>query len=162
VSLQVLFIWHQPHLSLASQKLKEPLAEEITQIYKEESTRISSTLSSISRIPLQTSDVSATNRIDLSELVRLRAAHQTVQARKGVRNSKRASETTLQPQEVDEFSEFRKARHEIVQRFHQLLRDADAEGERVGTGLHRKAVWNTSNGNTLNAEKAAAGRTRTV
>jgi len=115
-------------------------------------------LSSVSRGPSQTLAINAAvRRIDLSELVRLRAIHQTAQARNGVRNSKKVSAATPQPQDISEPSEFRNTQREIIQRFHQVLRDADAEGERVGTGLHRNAIWGTANGNTLNAETAAAG-----
>jgi len=119
-------------------------------------------LSPVSRGPSQTLPVNVVSRIDLSELVRLRTIHQTTQACNGVHNSKKAPATTSQHQEVGKPSEFQNTQHEIIQRFHQLLRDADAKGEWVGTGLHRSAIWGTTKGNTLNAEKVAAGRASKV
>lgn len=103
-----------------------------------------------------------TNNIDFSELVKLRAAHETLQARNSVRNSTRATKSTEDAHSIDEPSDFRQARKEIVQKFHQLLRDADAEKERVGTGLHRSHMWAGESGNALNAAKVAEDRAKEV
>jgi len=64
--------------------------------------------------------------------------------------------------EAEDKSDFKYARQQIVKQFYQLLRDADLEGERVGTGLHRNHVWAGPSGNSLNAEKVAEGRTKKV
>lgn len=155
-----------------SQGLEEPTDEQIFQAHREESVRISATLLAIPR----TQSSSATNAqsnsssslLEFSGLVELRAAHETLQARNGVRNSGREVTTTNVsssaegPSEVSNKSDFKHARQQIVKQFYQLLRDADAEGERVGTGLHRSHVWVGPSGNSLNAAKAAEGRTKTV
>ena len=143
--------------------------EEITHTYHKESQQISEVLASISH-PKRPSNIirsdTNTNELDLSELVVLRAAHKTEQARKGIRGSIGIHEGTLETppdlsQEV-ELSRSRSARQEIERKFYQLLRDADAEGERVGTGLHRSYIWSGGNGNALNAAKAAESRTNAV
>ena len=54
------------------------------------------------------------------------------------------------------------ARKEIVQKFHQILRDAGVEGDRIGTGLHRNHNWAGGNGNAQNAAKVAEGWTNKV
>lgn len=54
------------------------------------------------------------------------------------------------------------AQQEIVRKFYQLLRDTDAEGERVGTGLHRSHIWTGGSGNALNAAKVAKSQTNAV
>jgi hypothetical protein len=145
--------------------MDDPTEEEITKILRNESAHVSATLASISRSTEPAAGGrpnTTTNDIDLSELVKLRAAHETLQARNGVRNSARAVNDTEEPHSVDQPSDFKQARKEIIQKFHQLLRDADAEGERVGTGLHRNHNWVGESGNALNAAKAAEGRTSKV
>ena len=148
-----------------SQGKDDPTDEEITKILRKESAYVAATLASISRtartITNNGPDI-GTNDINLSELVELRAEHETLQAQKITRNSTQAVKGTEETQPVGESSDFKQARKEIVQKFHQLLRDADAEGERVGTGLHRNRVWTGEGGNALNAAKAAESRTNKV
>jgi hypothetical protein len=150
-----------------SQGLEEPTDEQIFQAHREESARISATLLAIPRTQ-STSTINSWSNLDFSGLVELRAAHETLQARNGVRNSSRESTSTnLSPSpegspEAGDRSDFKRARQQIVKQFYQLLRDANTEGERVGTGLHRNHVWVGLSGNSLNAEKAAEGRTKTV
>jgi len=153
-----------------NRKLEEPTEEQIFQVHREESGQISSTLASISRTQFPTINTRPSpsmTLLDLSGLVDLRAAHETLQACTGVRNSNRESKTTgVSPpteersSEVDAQSgaDFGGARQQIIKQFYQLLRDANAEGERVGTGLHRSHVWAGISGNSLNAEKAAERR----
>ena len=128
-----------------------------------ESERIVELLTSISHVKKPVETVGKGD-IDLSELVALRSIHETQQARKGVRRPTGTENLTTDPDPVQvvEVSRPTSARQEIVQKFYQLLRDADAEGERIGTGLHRSYVWSGSNGNALNAAKAAEARTKTV
>lgn len=139
--------------------------------HHEESAQISAALASISRTQLSTVStrpIASTSLLDLSGLVELRAAHETLQARNGVRNSNRVTTVTAvspsvkESSEVDNESNFKHARQQIIKRFYQLLRDADVEGERVGTGLHRSHVWAGPSGNSLNAEKAAESRANKV
>lgn len=128
-------------------------------------------LASISRVQpsaVNTQQNHSTSLLDLSGLVDLRTAHETLQARNGVRNSTRETATTgLSPTaegslEVGNKPDFKHARQQIIKRFYQILRDADVEGERVGTGLHRSHVWAGPSGNSLNAEKVAEGRANKV
>jgi hypothetical protein len=147
---------------LCSQELEEPTEEQISQTYCEESARISATLASIARTrsssTLNTRPNTSMGLLDLSGLVELRAAHETLQACNGVRNLNREVTITGSAEglsEADDQSDFKHARQQIVRQFYQLLRDADAEGERIGTGLHRNHVWAGPSGNSLNAEKAA-------
>lgn len=160
------------------QELEEPTEEQISQAYQEESMQISTTLASIprSRLVANTQSDASTSLLDLSGLVDLRAAHETLQAHHGVRNASReiaaagvphsinepSEGNTGTPSEGDDKSEFRRARQQIIKQFYQLLRDADAEGERVGTGLHRSHIWTGANGNTANAEQVAECRTNQV
>jgi hypothetical protein len=150
-----------------SQGLEEPTDEQIFQAQHEESARISATLLAITRAQ-SSSTTNVWSNLDFSGLIELRAAHETLQARNGVRNSSHEATATSvsspaedQPQ-VSNRSDFKHARQQIVKQFYQLLRDADVEGERVGTGLHRSHIWVGTSGNSLNAEKAAEARTRTV
>ena len=154
------------------QELEEPTDEEISHAYREESAQISATLASISRtqpFTINTRPNASTSLLNLSGLIELRAAHETLQARNGVRNLNR--ETAKMgispsvegvPDPVDNRSEFKHARQQIIKQFYQLLQDADAEGERIGTGLHRSHIWAGPSGNSLNAEKVAEGRTNKV
>jgi len=145
--------------------MDNPTEEEIAQILRRESVSVSATLTSISR----TAGGVVGGKLDidvidhnLSKLVELRAAHETLQARNSVRNSARAAKSTEEIRSIDEPSDFAQARKEIIHKFHQVLRNADAEGERVGTGLHRNRIWVGESGNTLNAAKAAESRTNKV
>jgi len=160
---------------LCSQELEEPTEEQISQAYNEESGQISSTLASISRTQFPAIDTQprpSMSLLDLSGLVDLRVAHETLQARTGVQNSNREAKTTEASPSTERSlgvdsdtrsgADFGGARQQIIKQFYQLLRDADAEGERVGTGLHRSHVWAGSSGNSLNAEKAAERRTTKV
>jgi len=145
--------------------MDDPTEEEIARILRKETSHVSATLTSISRTgePTVSPDrPTTTSDIDLSGLVELRVAHETLQARNSARNSKRIAKEMEGDRSVTGPSEFGRARREIVLRFHQLLRDADAEGERVGTGLHRNYNWTGGNGNALNAEKAAESRANQV
>jgi hypothetical protein len=103
---------------------------------------------------------------DLSQLAALRSIHKTEQARKGIRCFGETYEgletSSVGPSQVVTLSQCGSARAEIACKFYQLLRDADAEGERVGTGLHQTHVWTASNGNSLNAAKAAETRMNVV
>jgi len=143
----------------------DPTEDEIAQILHKESETVSATLTSIFRtaggvvggeLGVDTID------LNLSKLVELRAAHETLQARNSVRNSSRAAKSVEDTPSVSESSDFGQARKEIIHKFHQVLRDADAEGERVGTGLHRNHIWAGESGNSLNAAKAAESRTNNV
>jgi len=158
---------------LCSQDLEEPTEEQISQAYNEDSARISAALATISRtqvLAIDTRPNAGTSLLDLSGLVELRAAHETLQAHNGVRNLNRDttavgvahSAEALPKSGVSGKSDFGSARQQIVKQFYQLLRDADAEGERVGTGLHRSHVWAGPSGNSLNAEKVAERRTTKV
>ena len=150
--------------------MEEVTEEEIAHVYHRESEQISEALESVSQLgkPNGTagSNVTTNDELDLSELVRLRTAHETEQARKGVQGSAGigddTSEVTSGKPQVAGPSPSGSARQEIVRKFYQLLRDADAEGERVGTGLHRSHIWSGNNGNALNAVKAAESRTSAV
>lgn len=152
-----------------SQELEEPTDDQICQVYHEESTQISNVLAAIPRTYSSTIHAqpnTSASLLNFLELIDLRAAHETLQARNGVRNSDR-EEVTIKASaerspEADEETSFKYARQQIVKRFYQLLRDADTEGERVGTGLHRSHVWAGPSGNSLNAEKAAKSRTKAV
>lgn len=141
----------------------DPTEEDITQVLYKESTHISATLASISRTTHVTTSTGPNpdiNDINLSGLVELRAAHETLRAQGCTRSSTRAIRTTGAPHSIESPSEaLKKAWKEIVERFHQLLRDAGPEGERVGTGLHRTHIWAGESGNALNAAKAAESRT---
>jgi hypothetical protein len=128
--------------------------------YHAESECIAEHLTSISHVK-KPIDTVGKGEIDLSELVALRSIHETQQARKGVRRPTGTTDLKTDPDPV-EVSRPTSARQEIVRKFYQLLRDADEEGERIGTGLHRSHVWSGSNGNSLNAAKAAEARTETV
>ena len=161
---------HSPDIT-HSQELKEPTDDQICQAYREESTQISNVLAAIPRshssaIHAQPNISVTRSLLDLLELIELRAAHETLQARNGVRNSDREATNTKpsaeKPPQVGDETNFKYARQQIVKQFYQLLRDADTEGERVGTGLHRSHVWVGPSGNSLNAEKAAQSRTKTV
>ena len=143
----------------------DPTEEEIAKILHRESETVSGTLTSI----LRTSGGAVGSGLgvgiidlNLSKLVELRAVHETLQARNSVRNSTRAAKNTEETLSVNEPSDFGQARKEIIHKFHQVLRDADAEGERVGTGLHRNRIWVGESGNALNAAKAAESRTNKV
>lgn len=156
-------------LFFPSERMAEATDEEITRTYHQESEYISQALGSVSHFREPDNATKSTtdpNELDLSELVALRSAHETEQARKGVRGSTGIYRDTLEmssdPPQAAEVSHSGSARQEIVRKFYQLLRDADAEGERVGTGLHRSYVWSGGNGNALNAAKAAESWTRTV
>ena len=148
--------------------MEEVTDEEVTHIYHRESEWISEALESASQLgnPNNTMGSNAsTNELDLSKLAALRTVHETEQACKGVRGSAGICEDTPempsgQPQ-VAGLSPSGSARQEIVRKFYQL-RDADAEGERVGTGLHCSHIWSGGNGNALNAAKAAESRTSAV
>lgn len=161
---------HEPN-TLRSQELEEPTTEQISQAYREESAWISTTLTSISRTRSSTANAQpnpSTSLFDLSGLVELRAAHETPQARNGVRNANcEAVVAGIPPSaggssEVDNRSDFKDARQRIIKQFYQLLRDAGVEDERVGTGLHRSHIWAGPSGNSLNAEKVAERRTNKV
>ena len=146
--------------------MDDPTDEDITVILRNESAHVIDTLASISCSVEHAAGGrpnTTINDIDLSRLVELRAAHETLRARNGVRNSTtRAAKGTEESRSVDGPSDLEQARKEIIKKFHQLLRDADAEGERVGTGLHRSYNWVGGNGNTVNAAKAAESRTNEV
>lgn len=151
-----------------SQGTDDPTEEQITQILRKESKYVSTTLASIPRraeaIAGSRLDT-GTNNVDLSKLVELRTAHETSQARNSVRSSTKAAKSAEEAEEasiVDEPSNFVLARKEIIQKFHQLLRDADVEEERVGTGLHRNHVWIGESGNAANAANAAESRMNKV
>jgi len=149
--------------------MEEATDEEIVHTCRRESDHISELLESISYLgkPSKTFGLTANaSELDLSELVAIRSAHETEQARKGVRGSTRIHEDALKtpsdPPQAAGLSRGGSARQEIMRKFYQLLRDAEAEGERVGTGLHRSHVWSGGSGNALNAAKAAESRTDTV
>lgn len=153
-----------------SEEMEEVTDKEIIRTYRRESEQISDTLESISHLGKPsdaTGSNAGTNELDLSQLVTLRFLHETEQARKGVRGSAAGiCEDTPevpsdQPRAV-RLSPNGSARQEIVRKFYQLLRDTDAEGERVGTGLHRSHIWSGGSGNALNAAKAAESRTNAV
>lgn len=85
---------------------------------------MSAALASISRVARGTvagRPSIGVNDIDLSELVELRAAHETLQARNGVCDSTQAAKNTNDTCPVDKLSDFMEARKEIVQKFHQIL-----------------------------------------
>lgn len=115
--------------------MEEATDEEITHVCQRESEQISEALNSIScpRKPNNTTRLNTdTAKLDLSELVVLRSAHKMEQVRKGVWGSTTTREDTFEtpsslPQ-VTGLSHGGGARQEIVCKFYQLIRDADAEG----------------------------------
>jgi hypothetical protein len=126
-----------------SQELEEPTEEQVSQTCHEESAQISAALVSIpwthSSSTLNVRPNTSMGLLDLSRLVELRATNETLQARNGVRNLNREVATAGSAEgllEVDNQSDFKHAQQQIIKQFYQLLQDADAEGERVGTGLH--------------------------
>ncbi|KAI1783947.1 hypothetical protein LXA43DRAFT_902571 [Ganoderma leucocontextum] len=111
--------------------------------------------------PTGTSTVDALS-IDLSELVRLRRAHQTRQAARGVR-------TRGQPEECDapEGSEAdaTRTRQKLLAKLREILKSKLGDDVAVGTGLERAARWirgstveDDSGGNVANAAQAAKTR----
>lgn len=149
--------------------MEEATDEEIARAHHRESEQISEILGSISHHERPSNVIqlnAGVTEIDLSELVVLRSAHETEQARKGIRGSAGIHEDALEPppdpSQVAEPSHCVSARQEILCKFYQLLQEANAEGERVGTGLHRSHNWSGGNGNALNAAKVAESRTNTV
>jgi hypothetical protein len=164
-----LFCFPATCLIFISEGMEEATDEEIAHMCRKESEQISEVLESIPHLRKPSDAIqlnTEVSELDLSELVALRSAHETEQARKGVRGSTGIREGTLKTlsnlSQGIGLSRSGGAWQEIVRKFYQLLQDADAEGERVGTGLHRSHVWSEGNGNALNAAKVAEGRTKAV
>ena len=123
IELDVLKSWKRKRVGWHGQRdnIDNPTEEEIAKILCNKSAHVSATLASI----LQSTEPAVggkptptTNDINLSELVKLRAIHETLQAQNGVCNSTWAANGTEETHSVNEPSDFKQARKEIIQKFH--------------------------------------------
>ncbi|KAI0688683.1 hypothetical protein C8T65DRAFT_700472 [Cerioporus squamosus] len=99
---------------------------------------------------------------DMSELVKIRRQHQTLQAAGGVRvrQGKEAASASESDSQSHGSVEVKEARHEVLRKFQGILKDHQPENH--GPALKRLSRWTgtgtSAPGNSANAEQAAKTR----